>query len=139
MKLRYNLVILVIIFILSGCSTLFNGIIGNFDHFDNNEYYQIVELQYNTSIAKQLCTDQSQFKDKIDLISMKLDIVQLYSSGKVGNDLIIKQIITIKSSIDKLKARLTLGSISSRFCSNKVENIETMFNLLRKSSGGKKK
>ncbi len=127
-----------VLFLLSGCSALINGITGNFSRFDSHEYYQVVEIEIDVAETKAFCDRPAQIKEELRKIERRLKALRLYASGRPYNDPTLRQIDLLKNEVAKAEVEFSHPHFSKKFCFESMQNLEEMSDILRKSTGEKK-
>jgi len=134
-----QLIVFLLLFLTTSCSSILNGITGHFSHFDSTEYYQTVEIQVEVSESKELCTRSSQeIRDQLAKVDKRLATLRLYALGRPYNEPTVNQIEVMKREVVKAKEDLNNSNLSKKICLRTIENLEDMADRLKSSSGNKK-
>ena len=131
MRLIY---VLPLLFLLTACETLFDGILGNFTSYDPNEYNITVELVHESRKLEKLCDSPDSYKEQIVKLEDRAEYFVVYSEGRDSNKRVLKNATYLSNLVASTASRV---SMSKPFCVERSRNIVKATEILRSSSGGK--
>jgi hypothetical protein len=129
-----SFIILLVVF-LAGCSTLKDGLFGNYHLYDPLEYHMTVDLVVKARDIEPRCSDTALLRGHLTDMANNVNYFMVYLEGRPYNSRTQAMTQELKTMVLDTARRET---ISVFFCRERSKNIVQATELLRAHSGGKK-
>jgi hypothetical protein len=130
-----KLLIVPIFVVLTGCSTLIDGIMGNYHNYDPIEYDRAVAQLVTARGLEAKCSTPGDYKATITHMASQLKYHQAYLEGRPYNKRTLELNGKLLSMVEDTAKRETMSAF---FCKERSKNIVKAAEILRSSSGEKR-
>lgn len=121
--------------LLTGCSTLVDGIMGNYHNYDPVEYNQTVNQVVLSRSLESKCDQASEFQAVLQQMTLHLRYSQAYLEGRPYNKRTLELNRELLKMVEDTAKR---EKMSVFFCRERSKNIVKAAEILRDSSGEKR-
>jgi hypothetical protein len=121
--------------LLTGCSTLIDGIMGNYHNYDAVEYNHAVKQVVFARGLESKCSTPDAYKMMLDQMSHHLKYNQAYLEGRPYNKKTLELNNKLLGMVEDTAKRETMSAF---FCKERSKNIVKAAEILRSSSGEKR-
>ena len=129
-----NILILIPIIALTGCSTLIDAYLMK---YDPNEYQQITQIRSSASFSKEQCDNVEKSKNNAELLAKETTTFKNYAQYLPHNNKVISASVDLDKIAQGLKEQYNKGNVSSAFCKIKFDIIEKSAETMQKTIGAK--
>ena len=130
-----KLLITLTVVLLTGCSTLIDGIMGNYHNYDPIEYNHAVNQVVLARGLEERCTQIDQYKAVLGQMVYNLKYNQAYLEGRQYNKKTLDLNNKLLNMVEDTAKRETMSAF---FCKERSKNIVKAAEILRSSSGEKR-
>jgi len=133
-----KLLLVSLLFCLSGCSLVGKIASLNVASFNGSEYDKITHLRYTIAVDEGRCDDQAFMKTAAEDINNQAFELALYSQGIYGNQdtaALTANLHQLTSELNKRYA--SVNSVSSFYCDDKMQILLRAATTIQKAIGGK--
>lgn len=130
-----KILIVATIVLLTGCSTLIDGIMGNYHNYDPVEYNQSVNQVVLARDLESKCERIDDYRIILQQMSYHLKYSQAYLEGRPYNKRTLELNAKLLGMVEDTAKR---EKMSTFFCKERSKNIVKAAEILRASSGEKR-
>ena len=130
-----KIIAIVSLVMLTGCSTLVDGVLGKYHNYDAVEYNLSVDLVVRSRGIEPRCSDTASAKKEIHDLGQRVDYFVAYTEGRQYNKRTNELAKKMKDMVIDTEKR---DIMSPFFCRERAKNIVKAAEIIRSSSGEKR-